>query len=333
MKRPIDKNTLFEFFDGKTTSIQRKMIEEWLQQPGNGDLYYRYLDEWESRHTQFIPDETAALEKYRLVMVNNQEAAAVAAVGKIPFWRAWLGGSFFRLAGIAASLLIVSFWIWKDGIFYRQYDTPFGKTVHYTLADGTQVALNANSRLRVPRFGFNEDTRQVRLEGEAAFDVAHTPGSSRFVVEMDDGYSIEVLGTKFVAFARDRNKRVYLTEGKVKMVLPEGRQIYMKPGHLFEATENRPGTLSVPEKPQQYLAWKTHQFYFDNTPLSEVVRQMEERFGVIIRIVDPALEEKELGGIYEAQSPDDLLQVLAELYHVEISQNKNRIELRSGSNL
>lgn len=333
MKRSIDKNTLFEFFDGKTTSIQRKMIEEWLQQPGNSDLYYRYLDEWESRHIQFFPDETAALEKYRYAIVNNQEATAAAIAEKVPFWRAWLGGSFFRSAGIAASLLIVSFWLWKGGIFYQQYDNPFGKTTHHTLADGTQVVLNANSRLWVPRLGFDKDTRRVRLEGEAEFDVARTRSSSRFVVEMDDGYSIEVLGTKFVAFARDKNKRVYLTEGKVKMLLPEGRQIYMKPGHLFEATENKPGTLSTPEKPQQYLAWKTHQFYFDNTPLSEVARQMEDRFGVVVHIADPALGEKELGGIYEAQSPDDLLQVLAELYQVEISQSKNRIELRSGSNL
>ncbi len=332
MKRPIDKNTLFEFFEGKTTSIQRKMIEEWLLQPGNDDFYYRCLDEWESLHAQFVPDEAAALEKYRLVMVNNQETTPSVAVGKIPFWRAWLDGAFFRFAGIAACLLIVSFWVWKEDILYQEYDNPFGKTAHYTLTDGTKVMLNANSRLLVPRFGFNKDTRRVSLEGEAEFDVAHTP-ASRFVVEMDDGYSIEVLGTKFIALSRDKNKRVYLTEGKVKMVLPEGRQIYMKPGHLFEVTKNRPGILSVPEKPQQYLAWKTHQFYFDNTPLSEVARQMEDRFGVVIRITDPALEEKELGGIYEAQSPDDLLQVLAELYHIEISRNKNRIELRSESNL
>ncbi len=333
MKRPIDKNTLFEFFDGKTTSIQRKMIEEWLQEPGNNDLYYRYLDEWESGHAQFVPDEAAALEKFRSVMVNSREVTTTPAIEKTPFWRVWFGRPFFRFAGIAACLLIISFLIWNGPVLYQQYENPFGKTARYTLTDGTQVVLNANSRLRVPRFGFNKDIRRVRLEGEAEFDVAHTPGSTRFIVEMDGGYSIEVLGTKFVALSRDKNKRVYLAEGKVKMVLPEGRQLYMKPGYLFEATESKPGTLSVPEKPQQYLAWRTHQFYFDNTPLSEVVRQMEDRFGVVIRIIDPALQEKELGGIYEAQSPDDLLQVLAELYHIEISQNKNRIELRSGPNL
>lgn len=333
MKRPIDKNTLFGFFDGKTTSIQRKMIEEWLQQPGNSDLYYRYLDEWESRHAQFIPDEAAALEKYRSAMVNNREVVAAAAVEKKTFRRSWWHRSFFRFAGIAACLLIILLLVWNGPVLYRQYENPFGTTAHCTLTDGTKVVLNVNSRLRVPRFGFNKDIRRVRLEGEAEFDVAHTPGSTRFIVEMDGGYSIEVLGTKFVALSRNKNKRVYLAEGKVKMVLPEGRQIYMKPGYLFEATGNTPGTLSVPEKPQRYLAWKTHQFYFDNTPLSEVVRQMEDRFGITIRITDPALQEKELGGIYEAQSPDDLLQVLAELYHIEISQNKNRIELRSGSNL
>lgn len=330
--KSIGKETIFEFFDGKTTSIQRKMIEDWLQQPGHSELYYQYLDEWESRRVQFLPDKEVALDRYREVMAGDRKAGVPYEAGRLQEKRNWFRRNWFRTVGVAVCLLASVLWLTAEHILYRQYGAPFGKTSHYVLRDGTRVTLNANSKLSVPRFGFNSQIRSVKLEGEAEFDVVHTPAESRFVVEMEGGYAIEVLGTKFVALSREQKKRVYLAEGKVKMTLPEGRQIYMKPGHLFETTGAAQPTLSKPEKPQQYLAWKTQHFYFDATPLPAVVKEIEERFGVAILIADPTLENKELGGIYEAQSPDDLLQILTELYQIEISKNKNRIELRSGSN-
>lgn len=332
MKGTIDKDTLFDFFDGNTTSIQRKLIEEWLRQPGSSDQYYQYLDEWESQRIQFLPNEKEALQKYQIVMLGEQEKELIIPVERGYKWKRLFLSGLLRFGSIAACLIVLALWFWHDQILYQRYDSSYGITNQYTLSDGTRVMLNANSQLWVPRFGFNKERRVVKLEGEAEFEVTHKSNVSRFVVEMDDGYAVEVLGTKFVVLSREKSKRVFLTEGKIKMVLPEGRQIYMKPGHLFEVNDTDRAVLTTPEKPQQYLAWKSQQFYFDNTPLSEVARQMEERFGVVVEITDPVLEEKQLGGVYEAQTPDDLLLVLTELYHLEISQNKNRIELRPGSN-
>ena len=185
MKRSVDKETLFDFFEGKTSSIQLKMIEEWLLEPGNNDRYYQYLDEWESRHVQFLPDETRAFEKYRSVLKGNPPATLNSEVA--PRRKNGTGARRFRIPMAAALLLAIALFGWRDQILYYEYQNPFGKTKPFRLSDGTQVVLNADSRLCVPRFGFSEDARRVILEGEAEFQVTHTPNSSRFIVEMRDG--------------------------------------------------------------------------------------------------------------------------------------------------
>lgn len=333
MKRSINKEVLFDYFDGKTTSLQRKLIEEWLSHPGNTDLYYQYLDEWESKRIQYQPDEETALEKFRSVMNSGSEMSDTVREPSRSFQPAPSKRyRNIRWIGIAASLLIIACLIWSQEILYRKVYSPVGMTTKHELPDGTTVLLNSNSSLHIPRFRFSDQNRRVKLHGEAEFHVTHISNSSRFLVEMEDGYFVEVLGTKFVAMARSGKKRVYLSEGKVKLKLPEGRHIYMQPGYLFEASQDRKASLKIPEDPKEYLVWKDHQFYFDNPPLPEVIQQMEERFGVKIVLHDPVLQEKRLGGIFEAKSVDDLLQVLSELYQVQIVENDKLIEIKSGSN-
>ena len=77
---------------------------------------------------------------------------------------------------------------------YNTLVTPRGSEYSLTLADGTQVWLNAASRLRF----FTSDRgreRRVWLEGEAYFEVAHD-ARRPFIVE-SGGQSIRVLGTRF----------------------------------------------------------------------------------------------------------------------------------------
>ena len=45
MNTSIPKNVLFDFFEGKATSLQRRLIEEWLAHPENEILYFRWLNE------------------------------------------------------------------------------------------------------------------------------------------------------------------------------------------------------------------------------------------------------------------------------------------------
>ncbi|SEJ55561.1 FecR family protein [Dyadobacter sp. SG02] len=323
MKESVIQLLLFDFFEGKTTSIQRKMIEEWLAEESNQELFYRYLDQWESEHPQFGPNKEIALEHFRSVMAGADETELhnIEPEPERPFRaRRW----FLAAAAVA---LVAAGLAFQKQILYKSLDAGPGKRITYRLSEGTEVLLNANSTLLVPRFGFLHNEREVFLDGEAEFKVTHTRNHDRFVVKMSDRYQIEVLGTEFVAFSRARGKRVFLKEGKVKLGLPEGRQIYMKPGNVFVSGQNGSYKMTVPTDTRPYTAWKEQTFYFNNTLLSDVAQQIGEQFGTQVRIPDTLLAQRRIGGIYKADQVDDLLQILSELMQIEVIQKEDHIEL------
>jgi len=325
MKESLVKTLLFDFFDGKTTSIQRKLIEEWLSDPNNQETYYRYLDQWESAHPQFSPDQDKAMRNFQTI-VTGQNPDKISVLGGNTSVGYFGINTWLRVAA-AASVVLVSFLLFRKQIMFKSLQSVMGKTVSYQLSEGTRVVLNSNSTLLVPRFGFGNSTREVFLDGEAEFKVTHTDHNDRFVVKMDDGYEIEVLGTEFVAFSRDRGKRVFLKQGKVKLKLPEGKQLYMKPGNLFVSDRNGTFKVSEPKDSRPYVAWKEQTFYFDNTLLSDVAVQIREQFNIEVRIPDTLLAGRRIAGIYKAHQADDLLQILSELMQIEITQKEDYIEL------
>lgn len=328
MKESLSKDVLFDFFDGRTTSIQRKLVEDWLADPRNEELYYQYLDEWESRHPQFTPQAESALSEF-VALVNDQDAAK-----EIPLYQAEkahfsIWKSAWAYTAVAACFLVVGGFVFNQELMYKSLTSENGRISAYELSDGTKVVLNANSVLRVPRLGFGSGNREVVLEGEAEFKVVHTERDSRFIVKMDKDYSIEVLGTEFVAYSRERGTKVFLTKGKVKLSLPKGKQLYMKPGNLFSTEKGGKFTLTSSSTPAKFVAWKQDMFYFDNTLLSEAVQQLNERFKVDVRILDPVLGNRRIGGVYKARQADDLLAILSELLHLEVVKHNEFIELRT----
>ncbi len=324
MEKQVTKLLLFDFFSGKTTVIQRKLIEEWLEDEKNAELYYCYLDEWESENPQFFPDLQKANDRYKLQLEFTETEGKVDDKG-INTGKWHRKRLYYGL--VAASIVTGIFFSSKEELMYKSLKSSKNNSSSFVLSDGTKVLLNANSILRVPRFDFGNEARIVELDGEADFDVTHTKTNNRFIVKMGGNYHVEVLGTQFVAYARNEEKRVFLMGGKVKLQLPEGKQVYMKPGTLFTSKSDNNFQISTPASPQMYTGWKEHLFYFDNTRLSEVAQQMNERFGIDVRIQGDVLSNRKIGGIYRAETLDDLLEILTELLHVEVVKNQDFVEL------
>ena len=103
----------------------------------------------------------------------------------------------------------------------------------------------------------------------------------------------------------------------------------MKPGNYFSSDKKGVFKVTTPAEPLAVTAWKEYTFYFDNTQLSEVAEQIEERFGIKVNIVGNQLANRRIGGIYQAREADALLQILSELLEIEITKKTDYIELRT----
>jgi transmembrane sensor len=332
MNELTTKQLLFDFFEGKTTIMQRKLIEQWLEDSGNEETYYRCLHEWERGHPQLLIDPDQAQHQYDRFLAGEplpeKRTEEMFPKNRKPqvLRKSWI----WLLT--AASLIFGLAYLLRDELMYKTFESPAGHFTSLLLHDSTEVTLNSNSVLKVPRFGFGKEVRQVWLEGEAEFKVTHQKNNLRFEVLMQDGYRIEVLGTEFNAFSRARGKRVFLEKGKVKLNLPKGQQVYLNPGNYFTADAKGRFQVITPDEPLAITAWKEQTFYFDDTPLTEVVEQINERFAAHIRIADRQLASRKIGGIYQAKDPDALLEILLALFEMEITRNADEIELRSPKN-
>ena len=127
---------------------------------------------------------------------------------------------FVRLLTVAAAAaIVVVVWGQSGGsrrevsVPWNEVAAPSGQRAEVTLPDGTRLLLNSGSKVRY-HYPFGEE-RDVVLQGEAFFDVAHDSGHP-FRVHARHGL-VTVLGTKFGvrAFATDTAIQVAVREGTV----------------------------------------------------------------------------------------------------------------------
>ncbi len=327
MNKSVNKNILFENFAGRATPLQKKLIEAWIQEPSNKELYYEWLDEWENQFIQILPDTDAALEKSLLKIEQSEQIFSVANQQTSPNYfnknRTW-----FAIAAAIIVCISIGLFLGKNYILYQNYQTAFGEIEKIELSDGSQITLNVNSSLKVPRFGFGNSIREVLLTGEANFSVKHTIDKKRFIVKTDKNFEIEVLGTEFNVNARQRDAKVVLNKGKIQLNYKDGKvakKITMKPGDLVVIDQKGHVNLKEVPQPQIFSAWKEHRFVFDETSLQEVAMMIEENFGLTIKFREDFLAKRTISGTFHAENADELLQVIAELLEINYNRQNNNV--------
>lgn len=323
---------LFDCFDGRATSLERKLIEDWLKEDvENETLYYQYLDEWESQNPQYLSDDQEAWQKFQTVLntpLNPSQEPATTKNNAAKHATVRSLRKFWYVAASLAILMTTSMFFLQKTILYSTYKTPYAQTQQLTLSDGTEVVLNANSTLYVPRWGQFVQNRKVLLDGEAEFHVTHTIDNQRFVVKTSSDFEVEVFGTKFVLYAREQAKKVVLNEGKVQINYQGGKKQLMKPGDVVTLTTGAPSLdLSNTDDTKKYSAWKDHQFYFDDTPLAQASITIKEHFGLQLAFETPALAERCLSGYFKAEESTEFFQALSVLLNVDVRQQGDTIYL------
>lgn len=159
----------------------------------------------------------------------------------------------------------------------NQLTTHNGRTICAILEDGTEVWLNANSRLVFPS-KFDSTQRCVEVEGEAYFSVAKDPDRP-FIVKAN-GAQTKVLGTEFNINTYDANTvMVTLVNGSLEVANHSHRKL-IAPGDLACINGNGIKVESIDTYP--VTAWKRGEFYFDNKQLLDVARELGRWYNVSV---------------------------------------------------
>ena len=167
---------------------------------------------------------------------------------------------------------------------YTELQVPSGKLSKITLADGTQVTLNAGSTLKYPN-KFRGALREVRLEGEGFFDV--TKRTDQPFVVRTEKLHIQVLGTSFNirSYKEDTRMEVSVVTGKVAVDSNEkGQSLLLTPQQKASYTVAT-GKLEKGEcDSTDEIAWQSGILNFRNNSMKEVARVLERKFDIEIQL-------------------------------------------------
>lgn len=181
----------------------------------------------------------------------------------------------------------------------------------FRLPDGTRVMLSVASTLRYPE-GFPDGRREVLLEGEAYFDVAHEE-LRPFIVRAGNLVAKDV-GTQFTirAYPDDAGAQVVVREGRVAIrPTAEGiREQVLEPGQLGRLREGGVPTVEEADT-AAHFAWTEGRLVFDETPLHDALPQLSRWFDLEFRLADSELGDVSLSATLKSQPTSEVLDNLA----------------------
>ena len=179
-------------------------------------------------------------------------------------------------------------------ILWNTITTPKGGQWQVILPDGTKVWLNAASSLTYPEY-FKGNKREVKLQGEAYFEVAHNKKMPFHVSSKNQ--DVEVLGTHFNvnAYADESFAKTTLLEGSVKLWQPEKKIAQLlKPDQ--EAILSSVGVKVSNVDAQDAIAWKDGVFLFNDDHLDVIMKKISRWYDVDVQFKDEEMKKELFSG-------------------------------------
>tara|TARA_R110002049_G_scaffold33017_6_gene109019 strand:- start:4012 stop:5169 length:1158 start_codon:yes stop_codon:yes gene_type:complete len=196
-------------------------------------------------------------------------------------------------------------------IAYNYLTIPRGGQFFITLADGTDVWLNSESKLKYPVSFVDGEERVVELVyGEAYFDVSPSANhnGAKFKV-FNQFQEVEVLGTQFNMKAYKDETHIYTTlvEGEVAVTNGVSKQNLVPNEQLDLDITNNATKVSVVDVKGE-IAWIHGDFIFQHKPLEEIMKVLSRWYDVEIEFQNESLKDiKFVGELSKYQKLEDIL--------------------------
>jgi transmembrane sensor len=237
-------------------------------------------------------------------------------------------------ASLAVAVMLGGAWFGWQGVQRgsdpsgEAYSTAIGSHESLTLADGSRLMLNTDTRLRT---AVGAATRTVWLDkGEAYFDIAHD-ASRPFVVLAGDR-RITVLGTRFSVRRRAGQVDVLVEEGRVQ-VEPQAARSSAAPTIVTrnQAVVSRDSDVllvsKAPAQISQALSWRHGKLVLDQMTLAEAATEFNRYNRKKLVIDDAALGSVRIGGSFDSGNIQGFAALMQTVLGVAVRDTGDEIRL------
>lgn len=244
-----------------------------------------------------------------------------------------------RAMRIAAAVLlpvfiISTFYLYKENSRILTDEmivaTGKGERASIVLPDGTEVALNSESKIVYTPKVYNKQERRIKFDGEGYFKVSKDK-KHPFVIDAR-GLQVNVLGTTFNLSARsdDAAAELALEEGSVQLLsLMTGRDILLKPNQ--KATlDYQTGNIIVVNSTEieEAASWRKGDLVFRNEKLGVVLSTLEKNYNYRFEIDCTNCLEDIFTGTLPISDINEVLEVLEKSYHLKATIKGKEILLQ-----
>jgi ferric-dicitrate binding protein FerR (iron transport regulator) len=231
-----------------------------------------------------------------------------------------IAAAFLAIAGI-------SIWLWLSVFSVNTFKTAYGEQQKIALPDGSFVTLNANSSIKFDKNWGDETTRHVWLKGEAYFEVAPKVNTGQKFQVITQDLIVEVLGTVFNVNSRHEQTSVYLEEGKVTLRFHNEPDLKkeMVPGELlmYSSRTKKIITDTKTASGRVQTSWTDGVLVFENTPLAEILKKLEDIYGIEFQLDDQKLLAREITTGLPMEDIEIVLPMLEKSLNLKINRDGN----------
>lgn len=342
MALDIPWSLIYSYLEGTINKKDATELESWRNESELNELVFKEIlsnkelteailtNKWKNKKAVFnkilsrieIPNNKISINKYKFYIGSAAAACVLLLIG-LGFGKYYNNKTSVQTKAKEAYTFIYS---------------PRGQRTRVILPDKTKVWLNSETSLKYA-VSFNDEVREVNLEGEAFFEVEKNPQKPFWVNASE--LKVKVYGTSFniKAYPTDKNVEATLIEGKLSVIPKDNNEeIMLKPKERFilkkvlKENENSLNTEDKKEKkgqnniekateyPKMMLAknvntaeeilWKDGKLLFNDEKFSDLAIKLERWYDVKIHFKDEKIKDFRFTGVFDRETINQAMDAL-----------------------
>lgn len=275
------------------------------------EIFESFLDKMQEQNKHLIPIDNPERSKIIYAKIAQELQFPSTVAPKFFRWKAFAAAVCFLLMG---TYFVKNNWYTKNSI-----ETQNGEIKTIVLADGSEITLNAQSKLEYPsQFG---ETREINFEGEAYFKI-HRDTAHPFIIHTNH-YTTRVLGTSFNINSRKTNEiNVSVNTGIVSVTSKNWKRnpIRLIKNQMITVVNDKITQMQNIQS-AQYTTWILKNIVLKNTSFLELKKILENSYGQEIILKDKSLEKETFSGQFKKESFENVLKSIAIIKNLTFEKN------------
>ena len=301
-------NDILNLITGNINSEERRNVYSTVRGDTDAeDLFKKAKITWALMSSTRKMSDYKVEESYRVL--HSRISAKQNMFKLTPYFR--YAAALILVAGISA----LTFYWGKQNSFgpdseikYTSVVADKGQISKVILPDSSVVWLNSGTKLTYDN-SYSYKNRNLNLQGQAFLDVRKNRNLP--LVVASGRLRVKVLGTRFDvdAYAADDMIKVTLESGNVELLNSTDKSFKynLNPGQMAEF-KSQSGRIEIKSvKSRNYTSWKDGELIFVDTPMAEVIKSLERRFNIEIKVVNPNVYKSVFNANFKNESLKEIL--------------------------